>query len=158
MTARNVTRETSNYAWQKVFAGLVAIQTGLKTVLEAIDAKFYARGYVYLPFDIPATELSAGTTIELAVPVDGQVVELITMVQTAIVTGGDVTAKIGTTDISGLSITVANSATKGTIQSDTIANTVASGAVVAGNRIQIVPSAGFNGGGALSGFVKIQID
>lgn len=153
----NVTRFSTNYGWQKVFAGLVALQTGLKTVIEAIDAKLYARGYVYLPFDIPATELAAGTTIELISPVAGQVVMMKTIVQTAIVTGGDVSVKIGTTDISGLSITVANSATKGTVQTDSIANTEATGTVVEGNRIQIVPSAAFNGGGAVSGYLKIQI-
>lgn len=156
--ATNVTRHSTNYAWQKVFAGIVALQTGLRTVIEAIDAKLYARGYVYVPFDIPATELAAGTTIEVISPVAGQVVMMKTIVQTAIVTGGDVTAKVGTTDISGLSITVANSATKGTVQTDSIANTVASGAVVEGARIQIVPSAAFNGGGAVSGYLKIQID
>ena len=158
MTARNVTRETTNYGWAKVFAGLVAIQTGLRTVLEAIDAKFYARGYVYLPFDIPATELAAGTSIEVPSPVDGTVVGLTTIVQTAIVTGGAVTAKIGTTDIAGLSITVADSATKGTVQSDTPTAGHASRDIAAGDRIQIVPSSAFNGGGAVSGFIKIQID
>ena len=158
MNARNVTRETTNYGWQKVFAGLVAIQTGLKTVLEAIDAKFHDRGYVYVPFDIPATELAAGTTIEVISPVAGQVVMMKTIIQTAIVTGGDITAKVGTTDIAGLSITVANSATKGTVQSDSIAATVATGAVAEGDRLQIVPSSGFNGGGAVSGYLKIQID
>lgn len=156
--ATNVTRLSTNYAWQKVFAGIVALQTGLKTVIEAIDAKLYARGYLYLPFTIPATELAAGTTIEVIAPADGQIVRMSTIVQTAIVTGGDVTAKVDTTDVTGLSITIADSATKGTVQTDNIANTVASGAVVAGDRIQIVPSSGFNGGGAVSGFIKIQID
>lgn len=156
--AINVTRLSTNYGWQKVFAGIVALQTGLKNVIEAIDAKMYARGYVYIPFDIPATELAAGTSIEVISPVAGQVVMMKTIVQTAIVTGGAVTVKVGTTDISGLSITVANSATKGTVQTDSIANTVASGAVTEGARLQIVPGAGFNGGGAVSGYLKIQID
>lgn len=156
--AQNVTRESTNYGWQKVFAGLVALQTGLKTVIEAIDAKLYARGYIYIPFTIPATELSAGTSIELISPVNGQIVRMSTIIQTAIVTGGDITVKVGTTDVANLSITVANSAAKGDVQTDSIANTVASGAVVAGDRIQIVPDAAFNGGGAVSGFIKIQID
>lgn len=154
----NVTRLSTNYGWQKVFAGIVALQTGLKTVIEAIDAKMYARGYIYVPFDIPATELAAGTSIEVISPVAGQIVMMKTIVQTAIVTGGAVTAKVGTTDISGLSITVADSATKGTVQTDSIANTVASAAVTEGARLQIVPGAGFNGGGAVSGYLKIQID
>lgn len=154
----NVTRLSTNYAWQKVFAGIVAMQTGLKTVIEAIDAKMYARGYVYVPFNIPASELAAGTSIEVISPVAGQIVMMKTIVQTAIVTGGAITAKVDTTDISGLSITVADSATKGTVQTDSIANTVASGAVVAGDRIQIVPASDFNGGGAISGYLKIQID
>lgn len=111
---------------------------------------------VYIPFDIPATELAAGTTIELVSPVAGAIHKLFTIVQTAIVTGGDITAKIDTTDVTGLSITVADSATKGTVQSDTPTAPSSTRVVAEGSRIQIVPSAGFNGGGAVSGCVVIE--
>ena len=149
-----MTRISTNYAWTRFFGSLSALQLGLKNFVDLVDAKFYARGYVHIPFDIPATELAAGTSIELVSPVAGTITTMKTIVQTAIVTGGAVTAKIGTTDITGLSIAVADSATKGTVQTDvsTGANTVA-----VGDRIQIVPAAGFNGGGAVSGMLTIQI-
>lgn len=111
---------------------------------------------VYLPFDIPATELAAGTSIELVSPVDGYVEELFTVVQTAIVTGGAITVSIGTTAVTGLSIAVANSATKGTTQSDTPTAGTATRAVAKGGRIQVTPDAAFNGGGAVSGVLSIR--
>ena len=153
----NVTRFSTNYSWQKVFAGLVALQTGLKTVIEAIDAKLYARGYVYLPFTIPATELAAGTPIQVVSPVIGMIKTIQTIVQTDIVTGGVIPAKIGTTDVPGLSITIANSANAGSVVSDD-ATEHSDSIVAVGSRIQIIPSAAFNGGGAISGMIKIQIE
>jgi hypothetical protein len=149
-----MSRTSTNYAWIRFFGSLSALQRGLKNFVDLVDAKFYARGYVHIPFTIPATELSAGTTIELVSPVAGTVITLKTIIQTAIVTGGAITAKIGTTDITGLSITVADSATKGTVQTD---NSTATNVVVVGDRIQIVPAAAFNGGGAVSGVLTIQI-
>ena len=102
-------------------------------------------------------ELAAGTTIELASPVAGVVARMSSIVQTAIVTGGDLTAKIGATDIAGLTITVADAATKGTVQTDTPTAGDASTVVAVGDRIQIVPAAAFNGGGALAGFIEIEL-
>lgn len=149
-----MSRTSTNYAWTRFFGSLSALQLGLKAFVDLVDAKFYARGYVHIPFHIPASELAAGTATEIVSPVAGTITTMKTIVQTAIVTGGAVTAKIGTTDITGLSIAVADGATKGTAQTDvsTGANTVA-----VGDRIQIVPAAGFNGGGELRGMLTIQI-
>lgn len=110
----------------------------------------------YIDFSIPATELAAGTTIELVAPQAGSIEELHLVVQTAIVTGGAVTVKVGTTDVAGLSITVADSATKGTTYSDTPTAGSSTKQVAKGGRIQIVPAAAFNGGGALSGVLVIN--
>lgn len=108
-----------------------------------------------VPFFLDATDLAAGTTFEIASPVDGFVTGLVTIVQTAIVTGGAVTVKVGTTDVAGLSITVADAAAKGTVQSDTATKGSATRAVAKNGRIQVVPAAAFNGGGALRGYVEI---
>lgn len=110
----------------------------------------------FIPFDIPATELGAGTAIDLVSPVAGVVETLIVLTQTAIVTGGVVTAKIGTTDVTGLSITVADAATKGTIQTDDATSGTATRTVAKYGRLQVVPSAAFNGGGALSGYLVVN--
>lgn len=97
----------------------------------------------------PATELAAGTPIDFIAPQSGFVKALRIIVQTAIVTGGVITLKIGTTDVPGISITVADAATKGTVQSDTPTAGADGRYVTKGDRMQIVASAAFNGGGAL---------
>lgn len=149
---------TTRYGWKKMFATMSAVQNGLRALVELIDAKFYARGYIHIPFTISATELSAGTSIEMISPVAGTITTMKTIVQTAIVTGGAVTAKVGTTDITGLSITVADAATKGTVQTDSPTAGDDTDVVAVGSRIQIVPTAAFNGGGELRGILTIQID
>lgn len=114
-----------------------------------------ARRVLSIPFVIPSVELLAGTSIELVSPVAGEIEGLSVIVQTAIDTGGDVTVKSGTTDVDGLSCTVASAATKGTVVRDTSTAGHASRAVAAGGRIQIVPSAAFATAGALNGVLDI---
>lgn len=104
-----------------------------------------------LPFFINATDLSAGTSQELVSPADGFLDEIQTTVQVAIVTGGDITVKIGTTDVNGLVATIPDSAAKGSIVTDKATARHASRVVKKGDRIQIVPAAAFNGGGAVNG-------
>lgn len=110
---------------------------------------------LFIPWFIDATDLAAGTTKEVISPVAGYIVGVKSTVQVAIVTGGALTVKRGTDDVAGLSITVADSATKGTIQSATATPGSTTREVAAGGRIQIVPAAAFNGGGALNGFIEI---
>lgn len=106
---------------------------------------------------IDATMLSAGTAVEVIAPCAGYISKLQTVVQTAIVTGGAVTVEVATVAVTGLSITVADSATKGTVQSDTPTTPRSSTTVVAaGDRITITPAAAFNGGGALAFTLEID--
>jgi hypothetical protein len=112
-------------------------------------------GAVYIPFVIGATELSAGTPTELIAPCAGRIARLRTTVQAAIVTGGAVTVDVNTVAVDGLSITVADSATVGTRQTDTPTAGHATAVVAAGDRIEIIPAAAFNGGGALAGVLEI---
>ena len=113
--------------------------------------------FVSLPFVIGATALAAPTDIEIVSPVRGYVSRLRTIVNTAIVTGGDVTVKVNNAAVTGLSVTIADSAIKGTAQTDTPTTAHDSSTVVApGDRIQIVSSAGFNGGGDVNGTVEIE--
>lgn len=108
--------------------------------------------YVY--WDIPATELAAGTAIDFVMPEDGSIEGLSTIVQTAIVTGGVVSVNIGVTPVVGLSNTVADAAAKGTvIAEDAPTRPSATKNFTRGSRVSIVPSAAFNGGGALSGYL-----
>ena len=152
-----MTRTSTNYAWTRFFGTLSALQLGLRNLVDLVDAKFYARGYVHITFHIPASELAAGTATEIISPVAGTITAMKTIVQTAIVTGGAVTAKVGTTDITGLSITVADAAAKGIVQTDSPTAGDDTDVVAVGSRIQIVPAAAFNGGGELRGMLTIQI-
>lgn len=110
---------------------------------------------VFIPYTIPATELAAGTSIELVSPVSGVVRRNTTVVQTAIVTGGDITVNLDATAIVGLTNTIADAAAKGSVVTDTPTLGDATTSVAAGQRIQIVPAAAFNGGGAVSGILEI---
>jgi hypothetical protein len=113
-------------------------------------------GVVRIPFEINATDLSAGTAKQIPSPVAGRITKLVTDVQVAIVTGGAVTVNIGATPVDGLSITVADAAPVGTIQSDAPTAAHASAVVAVGSAISIVPAAAFNGGGALVGYLEIE--
>lgn len=114
-----------------------------------------AERYVYLPFAINATDLAAPTSQELVSPVSGSVSRLTGIVQTAIVTGGDLTVNLDVTAVAGLTCTFADAAAKGTIVTDTPTAGDATTLVAAGQRIQIVSSAPFNGGGAINGILEI---
>lgn len=117
-----------------------------------------AGALVYVQFAINQTDLLAGTSAELIAPCDGVITDLDVTVQAAITTGGDVTVKTGdagATTVAGVSIAVATSATKGTRYTDSATAGSATRKVSKGDRIQVVPSAAFDTGGAISGFVTI---
>lgn len=110
---------------------------------------------VLLPFAINETDTLAGTSAELVSPVAGEIIGLSVIVQKAVTTGGDVTVNNVATPVVGLACTIADAATKGTVVSDTPTAGDATTVVAAGGRIQVVPAAAFNTGGAVSGFVEI---
>lgn len=107
--------------------------------------------------EYPATELAAGTPIDFTAPNDGFVVGLRTIVQTAIVTGGTLGLKIDTTDVPGLTaVAVADAATKGTVGYAAASKGADGRKVTKGQRIQLIASAAFNGGGALGFTVEFN--
>lgn len=139
--------------------GLPVFVNGIANVISELEngSNMKPSSKVFLPFEINATDLSAGTAKEIVSPVAGYIDTLRTMVQVAIVTGGAVTANVNTVAVTGLSITVADSATVGTAQSDQPTTLRSSTTAVAkGDRISIVPAAAFNGGGALTGMLEIE--
>lgn len=110
----------------------------------------------HLQFSIPQTELLAGTAIDLVAPVDGFVSGMGVVVQTAVTTGGTVTANVNGNAVDGLSVEVENSATKGTVVTDGPTAAHPSRVVKKGDRISIVPSAAFDTAGALNGYITIN--
>lgn len=100
----------------------------------------------------------AGTSaaLELISPITGTISKLGVAVRVAVGTGGNVTVKVGTTDVTGLVVAVANSATKGTTATDTPTTPGDASTVVAkGDRIQIVFDDAFATTGALDGYLEI---
>lgn len=114
-------------------------------------------GSVFLPFFINQTDLLAGTAAELVSPVGGRIARVTAIVQTAVTTGGPITAAVGTTAVNGLSVVIADGATKGTVVSDTPTAGHATALVEPLDRIQVVPDAAFATAGAVSGYVEIVI-
>ncbi|MBA4781173.1 hypothetical protein [Blastomonas sp.] len=112
---------------------------------------------IFLPWAINETDTLAGTSCELVCPAAGRIVRNSVIVQKAVTTGGDVTVAVGVTAVDGLACTIADAATKGTVVTDVPTAGHASAAVNAGDRIQIIPAAAFNTGGAVSGVLEIAL-
>lgn len=110
-------------------------------------------GVFSIPFYAEQVSVLAGTAaaIEIVAPCDLEILQLSTQVRVAVGTGGAVTVKNGTTDVVGLSITIADSATKGTQQTDTPTSGDATTLVSKGGRIQIVFADAFATTGAIDG-------
>lgn len=99
--------------------------------------------------------LIANTGFEVVAPVDGFIKELRTTVQAAVTTGGTITVFINTVQVTGLSVVVANSATKGTRALGSATQGTATRKVVKGDRIEI-RTAGFATAGALFAALNIE--
>lgn len=115
-------------------------------------------GKIRLDWNAEQVSVLAGTTaaIELVAPCAGVITGMTVVTRVAVGTGGAVTAAIGTTAIDGLSVTVADSSTKGTTTSDTPTAGHATTVVAKGDRIQIIFADAFATTGALDGFIEIQ--
>jgi hypothetical protein len=138
-------------------AGIVrAVESGGVLVEMGPEISARAPAAVALPFFINQVDTLAGTAAELISPVKGAIARMLTTVQIAPTTGGDVTATVGVTAVNGLTITVADAAAKGTIQTDQPTAGHASTLVNPGDRITVVPAAAFATAGAISGVVLIE--
>lgn len=114
---------------------------------------------VFLPFFINATDLSAGTNQEIIAPMDGYLTEIQTVVQVAIVTGGDITVKTGdalAVTVAGLTATIPNSAAAGSRVTDAATAGSDTRYVTKGSRIAVLSAAAFNGGGAVNGYLTLE--
>lgn len=125
-------------------------------VITSVGSAVGGNGKVYLPFFINQTDLLAATSAELISPIAGRITLLRTTVQVAVTTGGTITAKVNTVAVDGLSIAIANGATKGTRQSDAPTAAHASAVVAVGDRIEIVPEAAIDTAGAINGILEIE--
>ncbi len=141
-----------------VSGGGVKIYTLVNTanVITSVGTNVGGNGAVRLPFFINQVDLLAATSAELVAPIAGRITKLVTTVQVAVTTGGAVTVEVAGVAVDGLSIAVANGATKGTIQSDTPTAAHATAVVAVGDRIEIQPATDFDTAGAISGYLEIE--
>lgn len=137
----------------------VYVPDATQVLAEFVDGRMVgsSKGLIRLHWNAEAVSVLAGTTaaIELISPVAGIITKMAVVTRVAVGTGGAVTAKIGTTDVAGLSVTVADSSTKGTTTTDTPTAGDASTIVAKNSRIQIVFADAFATTGALDGYIEI---
>lgn len=125
--------------------------------VEARQAFFIAQEQcdvpLQVPFQINQTDLLAPIVQDFVAPCDGYVYNIYTNIQVAITTGGTLTVKIGTTAVVGAVVTIANAATKGTVQNAYATAGDASQIVKRGDRVTITP-ASFATAGAVNGALE----
>lgn len=116
----------------------------------------FAGASVVIPFQINETDTLAGTSFEGIAPMDGYIRDFGVTVQKAVTTGGAVKVAVGTTDVVGATVTVADAATKGTRYSASATRTSDTRKISKGERFQVIPDAAFATAGAINGYVEIN--
>lgn len=149
-TPTSVTRLTANQAMAVTAAAAFATAGEVFGFVEIIPDVY--TGHIYVPWFCNATDLSAATSQWWPAPEAGTVTSMATVVQVAIVTGGDVTLELATVAVTGLTLTVADAATVGTVVAD---SPTSPAAVTKEQVLEVVFGSAFNGGGALNGYVAI---
>lgn len=110
---------------------------------------------ILIPFTIEQTELLAGTAADICAPCAGYITGMMVSVEVAVTTGGALTVELNTSTVTGLSVTLANSATAGTVYQDSILK-IAAGLAAAGDDITITPAAAIDTAGAVTGFLIFE--
>ena len=113
-------------------------------------------GKVYVMSHVLEAAVDTVVNLEVFSPVAGTFVRLSSVARGAITTGGTVTVEIGTTAVDGLALVIADGAVAGEYDTDTATVGHASTAVTVGERIEIIPSAAFNGAADI--FYILEID
>jgi hypothetical protein len=121
------------------------ISDASQIISELEDAALLVRNNAkhYIQDRMLEAAVDAGTALNIVSTVAGQIIKLTTIADGGITTGGEVTVKIGTTLVDGLSVTI-GAASEGEVDSDTATVGHASAVLAVGDRIQIVPASEFN--------------
>lgn len=99
---------------------------------------------VYLMDRMLEAAVDAGTAHNIVSPIAGRIAKLTTVAQAHITTGGAITVEVNTVAVDGLSLVIADSAAEGEVDTDTPTAGHATAVVAAGDRIELIPAAGFN--------------
>jgi len=115
-------------------------------------------GKVYINGQMLEAAIDAGTAFNIVSPVAGSIRKLTTIAQGTITTGGAITVEVNTVAVTGLSVVVADGAVEGEVDSDEPTTLGSSTTVVAvGDRIEIIPAAGFNASADIYFVLEIDV-
>lgn len=123
--------------------------------VDGVAQSAFSPGKMLIPFDFNQTDLLAPTAQNLVAPCAGYITGIRAIVQVAVTTGGAITVEANTVAVVGLSVTVADGATAGTVYSDTVLK-IATGLVAAGDDITVTPAAAFATAGAVKGYLIFE--
>lgn len=139
----------------------VSIRKAGQIIAEYQDGQVMGKGSppltrVYFTMDEVALLLGTTSSPEMISPITGTISKLGVQLRKAVTTGGTVTVKVATTDVTGLTVTVANSDAEGTAYTDTPTTPGDASTVVnKGDRIQVVCADAFATAGDLEGWIDI---
>ena len=110
---------------------------------------------VRIYWQVDQTDLLAGTSLYLISPVAGVIKSATTIAWKAVTTGGNVTFKVDTVTVDGLTVVVASGGGVGDLDTDTPTLDHASTIVAANSKIEVLFDAAFATAGALTGWIEI---
>lgn len=127
----------------------------LEEFQSGVSLAAFGSNKILIPFTIHETELLAGTAANICAPCAGYITGMKVNVEAAITTGGALTVELNTSTVTGLSVTLANSATAGTVYQDDILK-IAAGLAAEGDDITITPAAAIDTAGEVSGYLIFE--
>lgn len=109
--------------------------------------------YTRIPFQITEAEMDAGGSFWVFPGFAGNVVDIGSVVENTVTTGGTITVEIGGTAVDGLALVIADASSAGDVDSDTATENHATTAFTAAQALEIVVPAGFNASAPVNGHI-----
>ncbi len=138
--------------------GLPAYVAETRHVLaEIIDGTTLSRygDYQRIPFQITEAEGDAASSRYVHPGFAGTVVDMGTVVDATVTTGGTLTAKIATVAVDGLGVVIADASSAGDVDTDSATVGHASTVFTAAQAIEIVGDAAINAGAPINGWIGV---
>jgi hypothetical protein len=136
----------------------VYIERASQIVAEIKDGVAMPRepGKVYINGVMLEAAVDAGTAHNIVSPVAGRISKVTTIASATITTGGAITVEVNTVAVDGLSVVVADGSSEGDVDSDVPTAGHATAVVAIGDRIELIPAAGFNASADLYFIVEFE--
>ena len=112
--------------------------------------------YVQIPFQLTEAEVDAGGSFWVFPGFAGNVVDMGSVVEGTVTTGGTITVEIGGTAVDGLNLVIADGAAAGDVDTATATAGHASIDFTASQALEIVVPSAFNASAPTNGFIGVQ--